>query len=39
MYWMIAEASLPDVDSGCFIHSAATLARHFREYGFVQING
>ncbi|TRO58109.1 hypothetical protein E4K73_39735 [Streptomyces sp. IB201691-2A2] len=33
LYWVIGEASLPDVDSGCFIHSPATAAEHFRKYG------
>ncbi|MFF8196275.1 hypothetical protein ACF05L_36645 [Streptomyces bobili] len=32
LYWVISEASLPDVDSGYFIHSPATTAEHFREY-------
>ncbi|WP_313896544.1 hypothetical protein [Streptomyces sp. GC420] len=39
MYWVIAEASLPDVDNGYFIHSPSTVAAHFREYGFIQIDG
>ncbi|WP_327341404.1 hypothetical protein [Streptomyces europaeiscabiei] len=33
LYWVIGEASLPDVDSGCLIRSPATAAEHFREYG------
>jgi hypothetical protein len=36
---MIGEASLPDVDSGYFIHSPATAAEHFREYGPAPIDG
>jgi len=32
-YRVIGEVSLPDVDSGYFIHSPATVAEHFREYG------
>ncbi|MGY4907205.1 hypothetical protein [Streptomyces sp. 900116325] len=36
---MISEASLPDVDSGFFIHSPATVAGHFREYGPAPIDG
>ncbi|MDQ1012958.1 hypothetical protein QFZ82_007443 [Streptomyces sp. V4I23] len=39
MYWVIDEVSLPDVDSGYFIHPASTVAGHFREYGAVQIDG
>ncbi|WP_226962666.1 hypothetical protein [Streptomyces sp. C8S0] len=37
LYWVISEASLPDVDSGYFIHSPATAAEHFREYGLAPI--
>ncbi|MER5473580.1 hypothetical protein [Streptomyces sp. NPDC002685] len=33
LYWVISEASLPDVDNGYFIHSPMTVAGHFREYG------
>ncbi|MEV7174667.1 hypothetical protein AB0O18_33850 [Streptomyces sp. NPDC093224] len=33
LYWVISKAFLPDVDSGYFIHSPATVAEHFREYG------
>ncbi|QOV47211.1 hypothetical protein [Streptomyces chromofuscus] len=33
LYWVISEASLADVDNGYFIHSPATVAEHFREYG------
>jgi hypothetical protein len=36
---VIGEASLPDVDSGYFIHSSATAAEHFREYGPAPIDG
>lgn len=36
---MIGEASLPDVDRGYFIHSPATAAEHFREYGPAPIDG
>ncbi|MEV0374979.1 hypothetical protein AB0I10_35285 [Streptomyces sp. NPDC050636] len=39
MYWVIEEVSLPDVDSGFFIHSSSTVASHFREYGSIQIDG
>lgn len=39
LYWVIGEASLPDVDSGYFIHSPATVAEHFREYGPAPIDG
>ncbi|MGW1270860.1 hypothetical protein [Streptomyces sp. NPDC002491] len=39
LYWVISEASLPDVDSGYFIHSPATVAGHFREYGPAPIDG
>ncbi|MET9615487.1 hypothetical protein [Kitasatospora indigofera] len=39
LYWVISEASLPDVDSGYFIHSPATVAGHLREYGPVPIDG
>ncbi|MFF2631173.1 hypothetical protein ACFVUN_36085 [Kitasatospora griseola] len=39
LYWVISEASLPDVDSGYFIHSPATVAEHFREYGPAPIDG
>ncbi|MFF4041338.1 hypothetical protein [Streptomyces sp. NPDC001816] len=39
MYWVIDEVSLPDVDSGCFVHPASTVARHFREYGAIEIEG
>ncbi|MFE7560195.1 hypothetical protein [Kitasatospora sp. NPDC057500] len=39
LYWVISEASLPDVDSGYFIHSPAMVAGHFREYGPVPIDG
>ncbi|MFD7282202.1 hypothetical protein ACFV80_35560, partial [Streptomyces sp. NPDC059862] len=36
---MIGEASLPDVDSRYFIHSPATAAEHFRQYGPAPIDG
>jgi hypothetical protein len=36
---VIGEASLPDVDSRYFIHSPATAAEHFREYGPAPIDG
>ncbi|MFE6867762.1 hypothetical protein ACFVFS_14475 [Kitasatospora sp. NPDC057692] len=39
LYWVISEASLPDVDNGYFIHSPATVAEHFREYGPAPIDG
>ncbi|MEU1229696.1 hypothetical protein [Streptomyces sp. NPDC005828] len=39
LYCVISEASLPDVDSGYFIHSPATVAEHFREYGPAPIDG
>lgn len=39
LYWVISEASLPDVDSGYFIHSPATVAGHLREYGPPAIDG
>ncbi|MEU6163571.1 hypothetical protein [Streptomyces tanashiensis] len=39
LYWVIRELSLPDVDSGYFIHSPATVAEHFREYGSIGIAG
>ncbi|MFJ2589949.1 hypothetical protein [Streptomyces sp. NPDC087538] len=39
MYWVIGEVSLPDVDSGYFVHPASTVASDFREYGAVQIDG
>ncbi|MFB7654127.1 MULTISPECIES: hypothetical protein [unclassified Streptomyces] len=38
MYWVIAEVSLPDVDSGYFVHPASMVASHFREYGAVHID-
>ncbi|GHH63068.1 hypothetical protein FHS35_002006 [Streptomyces umbrinus] len=39
LYWVIGEASLPDADSECFIHSPATATEHFREYGPAPIAG
>lgn len=39
LYWVISEASMPDVDTGYFIHSPATVAGHFREYGAVPLGG
>lgn len=36
---MIGEASLPDVNSGYFIHSPATAAEHFRDSGPAPIDG
>ncbi|MFC1410833.1 hypothetical protein ACEZCY_16055 [Streptacidiphilus sp. N1-12] len=39
MYWVIDEVSLPDIGSGYFVHPAATVASHFREYGAIQIEG
>ncbi|MFF4866801.1 hypothetical protein ACFY3J_34935 [Streptomyces sp. NPDC001231] len=39
LYGVISEASLPDVDSGYFIHSPAMVAEQFREYGPPPING
>ena len=38
MFWVIDEVSLPDVDSGYFIHSSSTVASHFREYGPVPLS-
>jgi hypothetical protein len=38
LYWVMSEVSLPDIENGYFIHSASTVAEHFREYGSVQIN-
>ncbi|MFI6693502.1 hypothetical protein ACIBLA_17405 [Streptomyces sp. NPDC050433] len=38
LYWVICEVSMPDVEHGYFIHSASTVAEHFREYGSVQID-
>ncbi|MFD5425469.1 hypothetical protein [Streptomyces sp. NPDC127084] len=39
LYWVIGEASLPDVDSGYFIHSLTTAMEHFREYGPAPVDG
>ncbi|MFD7734007.1 hypothetical protein ACFV6F_26960 [Kitasatospora phosalacinea] len=39
LYWVVDEVSLPDVEGGCFVHSASLVADHFREYGAVQIDG
>ena len=39
LYWVISEASLPDVDNGYFIHSPAMVAEHFRENGSAPIDG
>ncbi|MFF7987497.1 hypothetical protein ACFZDK_51995 [Streptomyces sp. NPDC007901] len=39
MYWVIAEVSFPDVESGCFVHPASLVADHFRAYGSVRIDG
>lgn len=39
LYWVIGEASLPDVDSGYSTRSPATAAEHFREYGPAPIDG
>ncbi|WP_329112287.1 hypothetical protein [Streptomyces sp. NBC_01353] len=39
MYWVVGEVSLPDVDSGYFVHPASTVAHHFREYGAIRIDG
>ncbi len=39
LYWVLGEASLPDVDSGYFIHSPSAVAGHFRAYGCVRIEG
>ncbi|MEU9775227.1 hypothetical protein [Streptomyces sp. NPDC047968] len=39
LYGAISETSLSDVDSGYFIHSPATTAEHFREYGPAPIEG
>ncbi|MDG4857877.1 hypothetical protein P8605_06860 [Streptomyces sp. T-3] len=38
LYWVISEASLPDVEHGYFIHSASTVADHFRQYGPVRVD-
>lgn len=38
LYWVVSEVSLPDVEHGYFVHSASTVAEHFREYGSVQID-
>ncbi|MFE9122758.1 hypothetical protein [Streptomyces sp. NPDC007172] len=38
LYWVMGEASLPDVEHGYFIHSASTVADHFRDYGAVQVD-
>ncbi|MFE4547953.1 SMI1/KNR4 family protein [Streptomyces sp. NPDC056785] len=39
LYWVISEASLPDLDVGYFIHSLTTVAGHFQEYGSPGIDG
>ncbi|AQU65370.1 hypothetical protein [Streptomyces niveus] len=39
LYWVVREVSLPDVDSGYFIHSPSTVTTHLREYGSVQVEG
>ncbi|MET9609351.1 hypothetical protein ABZZ17_30530 [Streptomyces sp. NPDC006512] len=39
LYWVISEASLPDVDSGYFVHSPAKTAEDFRAYGPAPIAG
>lgn len=39
LYRVICEVSLPDVDSGYFIHSPSMVVGHVREYGSVQIEG
>ena len=39
LYWVISEASLPDIGSGYFIHSPATAAGRFREHGPAPIDG
>ncbi|MFI8767833.1 hypothetical protein ACN9M0_14975 [Streptomyces sp. R-07] len=39
LYSVIRDISLPDVDHGHFIHSPATAADHFREYGSIQVAG
>ncbi|MFD9502440.1 hypothetical protein [Streptomyces sp. NPDC060035] len=38
LYWVMCEVSLPDVEHGYFVHSASTVAEHFREYGSVQVD-
>ncbi|MFF1605002.1 hypothetical protein ACFVYV_47885 [Streptomyces mirabilis] len=38
LYWVIREVSLPDIENGYFIHTPATVAEHFREYGSVQVD-
>ncbi|MEU4693973.1 hypothetical protein [Actinoplanes sp. NPDC023714] len=38
LYWVVHEASLPDLSNGYFIHSASTVAEHFQEYGAVRID-
>lgn len=39
LHWVISEASLPDVDSGNFIHPPATATEHLRECGPAPIDG
>ena len=39
LYWVISEATLPDVDNGYFIHPPTMVAEHFRENGSAPING
>ncbi|MGK5638342.1 hypothetical protein ACSNOK_08515 [Streptomyces sp. URMC 126] len=38
LYWVMREASLPDVWYGYFIHPASTVAEHFRAYGSVRVD-
>jgi hypothetical protein len=38
LYWVISEISLPDIENGYFIHSPATVAEHFREYGAAEVD-
>ncbi|MFF2779516.1 hypothetical protein ACFVU3_32040 [Streptomyces sp. NPDC058052] len=39
LYWVIGEASLPDVGSGYFIHPPSLVAEHFQTYGPAPIAG
>lgn len=37
LYWVLAEASLPDIHTGCFLHPASLVAAHVREHGHVAV--
>ncbi|MGP3975737.1 hypothetical protein ACTWQF_17360 [Streptomyces sp. 8N114] len=39
VYWVVEEVSLPDVDSGFFLHPSSMVASHFREYGSIHLDG